>query len=193
MDPFEEFLIEGSEVTLRAFVLGFVAGRGASEPGHFGVDLDVDPDSFGERLKALFTAGSHHLYFAPSALAEPLAAALERHGKELSLRLERRRTVESASFTFRYEVYSREMAAEMKRAFMQSLPPGVRVEDFSERQEVHPEAHGTELYAPLHAYIARGSGRIVGEFSSVIAVWKRCHDREFVKYGRLTAQGKTHK
>jgi len=39
----------------------------------------VEPDAFGERLKALFARGSHHVAFVPDDLATPLAEAVTVH------------------------------------------------------------------------------------------------------------------
>jgi hypothetical protein len=85
-----------------------MAGRGERDSGVFGSQLDIEPESLGERLKALFKAGSYHLFFAPEWIAVPLADALAERGAEVGLRLERRRLVEAIAFSFRAEVFSRE-------------------------------------------------------------------------------------
>ena len=191
MENWHELIIEGSEKALRAFIAGFCAGRGATAEGVFGADVELEPESIGERLKALFTAGSHHAFFAPASFAMSLAAALAAEGAKVGLRLERQRVIESAAFPFRCEVYSRELARDMRRAFVEALPSGVRVEGLSEREETHPEAAGPEPFAPLHAYIYRVSGRIVGAFEPVLRLWQHAHEREFSEIGSLTLTGKT--
>ena len=50
MSNWQELVIEGSERSVRAFVIGFVAGRGEPTGGVFGSDLPLAPESFGERL-----------------------------------------------------------------------------------------------------------------------------------------------
>ena len=182
MSNWQEVVIEGPERTVRAFVLGFVAGRG--EPGGggvFGSDLPLEPESFGERLKALFAAGSHHIVLAPERLAAPLADALAQRGAQVGLRLEHRRAVVSAEFSFRAEVFSREVAAQIRRELLDTLPAGVRVEGLSEAEELHPEARGPEPFAPLHEYAYRVSGRIVGSIEGVLQVWETIHYRDFLE------------
>src|SRR5262245_37713623 len=100
MQEWHELFFEGTEGTMRAFVVGFAAGRGARDALVFGTDVELAPESFGERLKALFTGGSHHVAFARGDLAAPLAEAVAAHGESLGLRLDRRRVVESAAFAF---------------------------------------------------------------------------------------------
>ena len=70
------------------------------------------------------------------------------------------------------------------------LPAGVRVEKLSESEETHPDAVGPEPFAPLHAYIYRASGRIVGAFEVVIQLWQHARKREFSEIGSLTLTGK---
>jgi hypothetical protein len=181
MSIWHELVIEGSEKTLRAFVVGFVAGRGEAVGGVFGSDLPLEGESFGERLRALFAAGSHHVFLAPEGLALSLADAVTQRGPSVRLRLERHRVVQATEFSFRAEVYSREVATEIRAALLDALPSGVRVEGLSEAEEIHPEAHGPEPFAPLHSYVYRISGRISGSFEGVLTVWERSHEREFLE------------
>src|SRR5437867_3392749 len=110
MNQWQELFFEGAERVVRAFVVGFAAGRGESFMGVFGTDIELEPESFTERLRALFAAGAHHVLFAPPDLAAALAAAVAAHGKDIALWMEQRRTIESAAFSFRIETFSRELA-----------------------------------------------------------------------------------
>ncbi len=76
MAEWHELVVEGTERTLRAFVAGFLAGRGEHAGGVFGSDVALAAGSLGERLRALFAAGSHRVFLAPAPLAVPLAQAL---------------------------------------------------------------------------------------------------------------------
>ena len=99
--------------------------------------------------------------------------------------------IESAAFPFRIEVYSREFAREARMLLVEQLPEGVRVEDLSEKEETHPDAVGPEPFAPLHAFIYRGSGRIAGPFGPVFRMWQRACERELSEIGRLSLTGNT--
>jgi len=95
MANWHELIIEGGEKVVRAFVTGFRAGRGETAEGVFGADVEIEPESIGERLKALFSAGSHHAFFAPASFATLLAAALSAEGAKVGLRMERERVIDS--------------------------------------------------------------------------------------------------
>jgi hypothetical protein len=190
MTAWHELVVEGAERTLRAFVAGFLAGRGEQAGGVFGSDMALAAGSLGERLKALFAAGSHQIFLAPEPLAVPLARALGERGRELGLVVERRRQVESAKFSLRAEAFSRDVAAQIRDALLTALPAGVRVEQRSEKEETHPEAHGPEPFAPLHEYTYRVSGDIVGPFEGVLEVWQRARTLECVETSALHLEGK---
>jgi hypothetical protein len=181
MSIWYELVIEGSEKLLQAFVLGFIAGRGEAVGGVFGSDLPLESESLGERLRTLFAAGSHHVFLAPEGLALSLVDALTQRGASVGLRLERRRVVQATEFSFRAEVYSRDVATGIRTALLDALPSGVRVERLSEAEEIHPEVHGPEPFAPLHSFVYRISGRMVGPFEGVLTVWERSHNCEFLE------------
>jgi hypothetical protein len=190
MREWQELVFEGPVQTMRGFVVGFEAGRGEPPASVFAADIDLEPEAFGERLKALFTGGSHHVAFVPGTLAAPLAAAVAAHGAPLGLRLERRRVVESATFPFRIEAFSRDEATKLRTLIIESVPAGARIENLSEQEETHPDARGPEPFAPLHAYTYRASGHVSGAFDSVIELWKRSRGQDFTEIGPISVRGR---
>ena len=190
MTRWYEIAVHGREDIVRAFVAGFRAARGEREGVvFFGSELDLEAESLGERLKELFVAGSHAILLAPEPLAGALADALVAAGPGVGVRLERRREVRAAAFTFHAEMFSRALAEGLRQALRGSVPEGTLVEDLNETEEVHPEARGVELYAPVHDYIYRASGRVAGLFPGVVEMRRRLADMEFVDVGGLHLDG----
>src|SRR5438034_11330704 len=190
MTAWHELVVEGAERTLRSYGAGFQSGRVEQAGSVFGSDIALSAGSFGERLKALFAAGSHQVFLAPEPLAVPLARAFGERGRELGLVVERHRVVESTKFSFRAEAFSRDVAALIRDALLTTLPVGVRVEQRLEKEETHPEAHGPEPCAPLHEYVYRVSGDIVGTSEGGLEVWQRARTLEFVETDSLRLEGK---
>jgi hypothetical protein len=185
-----ELVIEGAAKAARAFMIGFAAGRGAPHAVFVGDDLALEPASLGVRLRDLFTAGSHHVFLVPGDLAAPLEAAIRACGADVGLSLERSRPIDSVGFTFRMEAYSPDVAADIRAALITARPPDVRIEGLSENEERHPEAHGAEPFAPLHEYIYRASGRIVGPPDGVIHMYRAVRTLDFVEIGALHIDAK---
>ena len=185
MSAWHELIIEGADKVVRAFVTGFTAGCGRPGVVVFGSEYGLDDTSFGERLKALLAGGSHHVLLAPAELAKPLAEAMARHGGAVGVGLVRQRTVEALSFGVEIEVFSRELAEEIRRDLLAAPPAGVRIDGLTEHEENHPEAHGPELYSPMHEYIFRASGRFIGEPVEIMRIRARASARDFVTVGPM--------
>jgi hypothetical protein len=190
VSDWHELVIEGSEKTVRAFVLGFVAGRGGTERVVFGDDVELHEESRAARLWELLRAGSHSAVFVPETIAQPLAQAIDRHAAETGLRVHEHQVVDAAWFEFRIEIFARDIAQETRAALNALRAHGVTIEDLSENEENHPEAAGVELYAPLHRYAYRASGRISGSISGVLRAWHEMRGRDFVEVGPLHVRAK---
>jgi hypothetical protein len=185
MPGWYEIVIEGAAKAARAFVIGFMAGREVPHAVFIGDDLALEPASLGERLRELLTAGSHHVFLVPEHVAAPLEAAIRACGADVGLCIERSGPIDSVGYTFRAEAYSKDVAADIRAALIAARPPDVRIEDLSEDEERHPEAHGAEPFAPLHEYIYRASGRIVGPPDAVIPMYRDARTRDFVEISAL--------
>ena len=189
MSEWQELVIEGKEEAVRAFVTGFLAGRGSAGDVLFGADCALESASLGERLRGLLGLGAHTVLFAPAPLADALAAPLAAAGDASGLRLVRRCAVASASFALRVEVFSRAQARDIRTALLDGLPEGVVADGLAESEETHPEAHGPEPFAPLHEYVYRAAARITGVLPAVVEVRRRA-ERDFVEAGPLHVEGK---
>jgi hypothetical protein len=180
--------VVGAEKALRAFVAGFLAGRQMRGPVLFGHDLGVGAASLSERVHDLFAAGSHYILLAPESAAIPVAAALRKRGGDADLRVESLATVLSAMMPFSAEVFSEELAVQVRSALRESLPPGVTVERFSDTEKREPDASGAALYAPEHSFTYRASGRLVGALPGVLEMRRRALDLEFVTVESITLE-----
>ena len=87
-------------------------------------------------------------------------------------------------------MYSRTLAEDIRRDLLASPSSTVRVEELSEHEETRPEAHGAELYAPLHEYVYRASGRFIGPFPGILDMRRRATGRDFVTIGGLHLERK---
>jgi hypothetical protein len=179
MSTWHEIVIGGHREQVRAFVTGFLAGR-AGEGGVFATDIDLEPDSLGQRLRELLAAGTHDAFFAPAATASALADAIVAHGADLGLRVESRRLVDSAEVAFEVEVFSRELAQQVRGALLTDFPDGVRIVDPVQHETLDPDAKGVEMYAPAHGYVYRASGRIMGPLAGVLEMRRRARTIDFV-------------
>jgi hypothetical protein len=90
-----------------------------------------------------------------------------RHGAPV-VALRANRAVREAWLDYRFRAFARRDAAAI-RAALAALPAGLTAEETEAREEENPSAEGPELYAPLHAYIFAGRGRLRGGFGEILA------------------------
>jgi len=174
MSDWHVIAVDGPERELRAFVSGYLADRKV-EPSAavLGDDVGLEEGSLGDRMRALLHGG-HHAVLVPDELATALGDALAQGGPAVGLRVAERRSVSRASFDVHAEVYSRDVAAQLRAALR-----GAPMSQHSESEEAHTEDKGgVELYAPVHAYAYRVRATVNGPVGDVLAVRRRLADVE---------------
>src|SRR5262249_39509425 len=184
MSTWEAVVVEGQERDLRAFVAGVTGDRGV-DPASIvlGDDVGLEVGSIGEWLLELIGQG-HHVVLAPAALGAALVGAIQQTGEEVGLRVESVHRVQNAYFVVHVETFSREVSADV-RAALDALPADVRLENRKEQEESTGEPHRIELYAPVHEYSYRMSGRVAGSLEGVLEVRRRLGEIEAVSLESL--------
>ncbi len=181
MSVWYEIIVGGSEEALRGLVAGCEATLGGKEVAIFGHDLDLEASRFSQRLLELFAAGSHHLVFATSRLAEDLVGALRGRGLEAGLSLESVQEVVRVRMPFSAEAFSKEIAEGIRQKLLMGLPPGVEGENIEESEDQDAGARGTELYTPEHEYVYRVAGTFLGPLPGIIEMRRRARNLPFTK------------
>jgi hypothetical protein len=177
VSAWEAIVVDGRERDLRAFVAGFAGERGV-DPGMIvlGDDVGLEAGSVGEWLLELIGKG-HHVVLAPDTLAGALADAIGQGGDEVGLAVERTHPVSGARFDVRVKTFSREVASAVRSA-IDTPPAGVQLEARQESERSTGEAHGVELYAPVHEYTYTLSARVTGPVAGVLEMRRRLAEIE---------------
>jgi hypothetical protein len=171
MPSHRELILGTSLPVVEAFLAGLT--RGTAAPYHpcfnecSGVRSEGPVEHLLEKLH-LETDATHLIL--PSREAECLVRALAMPGEGASrIPVRANREIREASFGYRFRVYARPEADAIRQA-LAALPEGVVAEETENREEENPEAKGAELYAPLHAYVLSGRGKMRGPFAPILAV-----------------------
>lgn len=186
MSDWQQLAVKGSGNVVRAFLAGLECGLGQRGEFVLAADLDMEGETLGGRIRALFESRDHVLVFSRPEFADRAAAALSSRGGELQLEVEGRFLVEGAGFDFTAETYSPEAAASIRQAMLSALPEGVSAQDVDEKEERDPTARGAELYAPEHEYAYRLKGAIRGALAGVLEVHRRARETDLVEAGRIS-------
>jgi hypothetical protein len=156
-----ELVIEGPEDALES-LHGVIRGS----------ELRLASESFADRILEFLHARNHHLVFA----SEDQARAIRSRD---DLRLEGVREVVEGRFGFTAEAYNPEIAAKIHEALTSDLPDGVDCIDL-EKEKVDPGAKGVELFTPVHDYVYKARGTIVGTPPGILEMNRRLHRLDFV-------------
>jgi hypothetical protein len=164
-----ELLIEGSEDALEPLL--------ADPPDVIrGSELRLAEASVADRILEFLHAQTHHLVFASETRARWLIQAIRQNP---DLKLEGIREVVGGRFGFKAEAYNREIGQKIHDALNTDLPAGVDCIDL-EKEETHPEAKGVELFAPIHEYVYKARGTIVGTPPGILEMDRRLCRLDFV-------------
>lgn len=160
-----ELLIEGSEDALESLL---------ADPRNVirGSELRLADSSVADRILEFLHVQTHHLVFA----SEARAASIRQNP---DLKLEGIREVLGGRFGFKAEAYNREIGRKIHDALNEDLPAGIDCLDL-EKEETHPDAKGVELFAPVHEYVYKARGTIVGTPPGILEMNRRLCRLDFV-------------
>ncbi len=184
-DTYCEMTIQGQPEAIKAFVLGFIEGRGGTEESVIEGECLIEEDSPIDLIKHFF--GPHH-HTVPVIIGtdncQPLRSALEKHKAEIRGTVTALREITGASFNFRYRTFSRETEKSLFDLFTNPAE-GVRIQDYAPKEKLTPEGKGVEAYAPLHDYEVSAQGTVSGGVKEVYALFCRAGRFDVVELGEL--------
>ncbi len=167
---FSEIVIEGRFMLVKGFLLGFLSVKNPEGKYFFHRKAGIRRETFKDLLKEFFELDNYVHLCLEDNLVKPFVEASKLYTKITGNEVKSIRPITSARFSFAFEVFNREAAAEIKNV-IEHLPEGVKLTDFFPYEEKDAEGKGTEAYAPLHEYVYRAKGVLEGDFSGVMDVY----------------------
>ncbi|MDP8256902.1 MAG: hypothetical protein P9M14_14220 [Candidatus Alcyoniella australis] len=168
-EPYVHVVFSGPDELVRGFVLGVAAAQD-SRPVVFAHEAGLREAGFARRFAELLHLTTEQTeVLIPEVLLDKLRQAIEQQGRSIGVDLVKMQRIDSARFKFKCEVFNRDEADQI-RQILNSDHPGVELRDLEQHESEHPEAKGSELYAPAHEYVFNGSGKVVGTVGAVCFV-----------------------
>ncbi len=173
-----QFIVDGDEKLVLGFVRGLFIGARLTDWPVFNDQLGIETESFAEQLKGW--VGIHeqitHFVVSDDAALGVLAGLSDPRCKGITLR--EARVVKSASFSFKFKVFTEE-AGQQVRDIFGKVPPEVLVTGFEPEETVRADnTQGVELYSPVHHYKLEGDGTVAGDFRNVLYVHEQARRLE---------------
>lgn len=175
-EDYYELIIAGDKKATRAYLEGFLRGKNIRSGVIFCKDYHISSQ---HRTKRPDFLHDHIHLVCLAGIRATIQSAIKRAPEELSLALESDRALKSIAFDFKFETFSKEIGSKLKKLF-RTPPKGVVIENFDESEEIRPDAKGVEIYAPLHDYEYKGSGKVTGNVEQVLFFHKKLKDLELV-------------
>jgi len=167
--------------------MGFLYGSSKEFNYFFHRKSGIRRETLKEFLKELFEFDNYtHLCLENTALPKFLQA-VDKSRDKIGLNVKSVKNIKSANFEFSYEVFNKEIAAEIESLF-EKPHKGVNLKDYKPEEQIAKDAVGIEGYAPVHAYALKGSGITDGDFGGVMELYlniKRCKESESIKTGEI--------
>lgn len=175
MATFCEIVIKGDDRDLVPFLSGFAVGARARGI-YFAEEAGLHLKLLGERIRH---HGEVHHVICTDALRGVIHDALAKAAPRYRFEIKDERKIERATFSFKVETPSRDVAKAVKDAVAKP-PRGVVVTGFVPRETLNPDAKGAEVYSPVHDYVFSAEGAVDGDIG-VIEMRKKLAAIDFVQ------------
>jgi len=175
MATFCEIVIKGDDRDLVPYLSGFAAAARARGV-YFAEEAGLHLKPLRERIHH---HGEVHHVICTEALRGVLHDALAKAAPRYRFEIKDERKVERATFSFKVETPSREVAKAVKDAVAKP-PRGVAVTGFTPREVLNPDAKGAEVYSPVHDYVFSAEGTVDGDIG-VIEMRQKLATIDFVE------------
>jgi hypothetical protein len=181
---FHDFIIKGEACVLRAYLEGFLRGKGVKSGFWFNDDHPFQSHFIKELIK--YHGDVVHL-ICQSSLRPVIRSAVTQGAAKFDFEVVESKPLASVTFDFKFKTANRSVAGGIKR-LLGRHPAGVKLVHYEPKEDFNPEAKGPEGYAPLHEYTFSGKGTIVGDVEGVLKVHQKLDGNEFIQCDEIEIQ-----
>ena len=180
-----EIVMKGSFDLIKGFVYGFMEGRGISGDAIFEREHHVRTEpALVSLLRTVHVKEDQVHMIIGEGFYQVLKEAIDGKSHQTDLTIISEKEIKGAQFEISFDVYSKEIADEIKNYFS-DLPQNVSLEGY-DPEEIVREKEGTSMgYAPLHSYELHGSGILRGPAKSVIDLYDTLDQNELIKLSNI--------
>jgi hypothetical protein len=167
---FSEIVIEGPFMLVKGFLVGFLSAAKPDGKYFFHRKAGIHRETLKGFLKELFELDNHVHLCIESDLIDRFIESVKLYTKITGMKIQSVKPINSASFSFAYELYNEDIAAKAKK-LISNISEGVKVVDYLPVEQKDISGEGVEAYAPLHEFTSRAKGTITGNFEGVIDLY----------------------
>ncbi|NIM20143.1 MAG: hypothetical protein GTO51_07915 [Candidatus Latescibacteria bacterium] len=172
-----EIIIKGDQNLLCAYLHGFLRGRKIKEGVIFSTECPLRTHHLREMIH--YKGEVTHL-ICRGSVRPAMISAIKTAPEDYSFEIKKEQRITGASFTFKFETFSKKVGSALKRTFTR-IPEGVRLNKYKPIEAVLPRAAGIEGYAPMHDYSFQGTGEVSGDVETVLLFHQRLAQNQFIE------------
>lgn len=178
---FYELVLEGHFDTIYGLFEGFMLGKKKKYQYWFHKHAGVGTVTLTEVIQewVTFKHKVHHIIIGEN-FHNDFKAVLQSKKQHPHINKEFVKSVKmikSASFNFDFTTYGKKYADDFKKTIKKcNKSKALKIENYKEDEEIIPEGHGIERYAPEHEYNFKATGTVTGELDEMIEFRKTLCD-----------------
>ena len=166
---FYEIVMNGPHDLAHGYMTGLIQGSGHAACYYDGPSEGVSDLSLKSRTKQFLHILPHENHFiVDNKTRSLLKRNLDKMHEQTGLELISERRILKAHFTFTFMAWASAYIQQIN-ALLKTLPRGLKLVNYSFKENIDKSAKGAEGYAPLHDYEVAGSGEVRGRIDLVIA------------------------
>ena len=184
---FSEIVIDGPFLLVKGFMMGYKYSCNPSMEYFFHRKTGIRRETLKDLIQEYFELESHTHLCLESGVLERFTETINASEEQIKLKILSRKIIETASFSFHFEVFSKE-AADKIRNTINTIPSTLHLNRFKDDVFSDDKAKGIELYAPLHDYIYSGKGELFGDFEDLIHLYREFNKSGIIETGQVKLQ-----
>ena len=164
---FSEVVITAPFIMTKGFLMGYLTGRNQDIPYFFHRKHGIRHEGVGDLMREFLHADCRtHLCLPTDALPE-FEAALNKVEDKIAARIESKKQIRNAEFSFSFHIYNEVETSGCKELF-HSLPDGAEFVNFAPKESRGDSIVGVAEFSKIQQYCYEGNGKVSGEFESVM-------------------------
>lgn len=164
---FNEVVITAPFLVVKGFLMGYMQGRREQFAYFFHRKHGIKHEAFSEMVREFLHSTCRTHLCLPEDVLPDFEQALQNVEEKIGARIESKKRINRAEFSFSFHIYDESLTAACKELFA-SLPPGVELLNFAPLELAGETAVAVAEFSQIHQYCYEGNGLASGDFEGVM-------------------------
>ncbi|MCF7804794.1 MAG: hypothetical protein K9N46_04395 [Candidatus Marinimicrobia bacterium] len=183
-----EIVVSGQEDFVHGLLRGFALGREKNEKVYRCSEYNIASNHHKASIASKIGLGKKYSnYVIEESMLQAATEVLKSFEEDLEFTIEKVHEIAGLTFGFSMQIYS-EKFGEQALDIIQERDESIELSDYESEEIINEGAEGTEMYAPEHDYVLKGSGTAAGPFGKILSFYYRLQQIEQVDLEMMQIQ-----